>query len=845
QQQAGTNSTNGKEENGARKGGAKKKPVKPVSGAPTGSIRNASSTMPFVETLESYSRALYLPLRGYIRRPFQFVTDSIRDHIPIGLWDIRNAMEHTVLGSSRLMGPFDGFGVASTLSSSSSGIGSDNSGIAVASSNSVNGALTASGAGIASSSGVNNGSGTKLLYSQPSMIHFFTSPYFLLLCFMSIVMNRINAIVAPRNPHPLKLSVRFALKLPAFYLLMKSVLITLALTTQDQPTLPFAWMLTGLRTSYSESQALWLSFIAMGVSGTVDSFIANLHSTATHEHSINMLEWAILFHFTPFGRDILVISLIQVCQLLTLQFLTLSSRGKDYRLVVTTFWGLLDLAHFGHAMYYRSNTYPSLQMLTRLPEVVVILIVCISMTLHVLTYIVTGGNVRRQMFEPRAMPTMEEEYSLAIFKLGRACMEATRGVGLRNEVDAVVVPFGTILDRKQIAKAKAAIQAHNQQHPSSSSTSSNTSGQRFGLDLLGFSNEMPDVVETPGQRQHISRRRNRMNVMRAFCQSGASLMIEVSSAIYNRIVPARFRRNAPASRDSRSRMTLQDYIQLRTTIENAFEQSRLAGELMLQDQERRSNREAAALNEEEEQEIYSDFLSRDLTVSDDEDDEYDVDFMTQDEGSSDNEDDEFDIETEGEQPAGQAHEVEVEEGESFGIGRYRHHDSEDDEDKDDLTHDPNQEAAGQVSSWRSLGSLQDFFLDTSFMSIFLSGRLQDSPLTRSQYRLAISDSREFQQGATDYDGSRGAEGSSSSNSSTTGSGLGRLSRKKRNSNETNNRALLAVLNKYRRTVGGDKLDASAGPMSSSNMAPPPLAKASVPEDSTIYNPVQTMPMLPK
>ncbi|KAF9182560.1 hypothetical protein BGZ51_004680 [Haplosporangium sp. Z 767] len=785
--------------------------------------------MPFVETLESYSRALYLPLRSYIRRPFQFVTDSIRDHIPKGLWDIRNAMEHTVLGSSRLVGPFDGFGAASTLSSSSS---SGNSGMAAASSNSANGASTASGAGIASNNGVNSGSGAKLLYSQPSMIHFFTSPYFLLLCFMSIVMNRINAIVAPRNPHPLKLSVRFALKLPAFYLLMKSVLITLALTTQNQPTLPFAWMLAGLRTSYNESQALWLSFIAMGVSGTVDSFIANLHSTATHEHSINMLEWAILFHFTPFGRDILVISLIQVCQLLTLQFLTLSSRGKDYRLIVTTFWGLLDLAHFGHAMYYRSNTYPSLQMLTRLPEVVVLLIVCISMTLHTLTYIVTGGNVRRQMFEPRAMPTMEEEYSLAIFKLGRACMEATRGVGLRNEVDAVVVPFGTILDRKQIAKAKAAIRAHNQQYPSSSSTSSNTSGQRFGQVPPGFSNEMPDIVETPGQRQHISRRRNRMNVMKAFCQSGASLMIEASSAIYSRIVPARFRRTVPASRDSRNRMTVQEYIQLRTTIENAFERSQLAGELRLQDQERRFNREAAALDEEEEQEIYSDFLSRDLTVSDDEDDEYDVDFMTEDEDSSDNEDDEFDIETEGEQPAGQAHEVEVEEGESFGIGRYRHYDSED---EDDLTHDPNQEAAGQISSWRSLGSLQDFFLDTSFMSIFLSGRLQDSPLTRSQYRLAMNGSREFQQDVADYDGSQGAEGSSSSNSNTTGSGLGRLSRRKRNSNETNNRALLAVLNKYRRTVGGDKLDTSVGPMSSSNMAPPPLAKASVPEDNTIYS----------
>lgn len=188
--------------------------------------------------------------------------------------------------------------------------------------------------------------------------------------------------MAPRNPHPLKMSVRFALKLPSFYLLMKSALVTLALVTQDNEAvagLGLGWMFN-FKTSYNESYALWLSFMAMGVSCTIDSFIANLHSNGSHEQTTNMLEWAILFHFTPYGRDILIISLIQVCQLLTLQFLSLSSQGKNYRLAVTTFWGVLDLTHFAFAIYLRSNTYPSLQLLTRLPEVVVILMVGISVS---------------------------------------------------------------------------------------------------------------------------------------------------------------------------------------------------------------------------------------------------------------------------------------------------------------------------------------------------------------------------------------------------------------------------------------------------------------------------------
>ncbi|KAF9080808.1 hypothetical protein BGX23_001637 [Mortierella sp. AD031] len=730
--------------------------------------------MPFVETLESYSRALYLPLRGYVRRPFLFVSDSIREHIPRGLWDMRRAIEHTVLGSSKLVGPFDGFGTGNDGSGSISGAGVT-AGLAgantIANSNTAGasvGAAASSSTGPAAVSTGGSGSGGltgyglqngRLLHSQPSMIHFFISPYFLLLCFMSIVLNRINAIVAPRNPHPLKLSVRFALKLPSFYLLIKSALITLALVTQDQGgiggSLGLTWM-SSLKTSYNESQALWLSFIAMGVSCTIDSFIVNLHSNGSHEQTTNMLEWAILFHFTPYGRDILIISLIQICQLLTLQFLSLSSRGKNYRLAVTTFWGVLDLAHFTHAIYHRSNTYPSLQLLTRLPEVVVILMVCISMTLHAVTYIVTGGNVRRQMFEPRALPTREEEYGLAVFKVGRACMEATRGVGFRNEVDAVVVPFGTLLDKKK-SKSTSSLRSslsssdrsqggHGSTQASGSSSRSFSfgSGHRFRVAAAssGFSNEMADVVETPGQRQTISRRRNRFNVMKAFCVSSGQLVAEMTYGAYNRIVPARFKRTLRPP--SNSRMSVQDYIQLRTSIESALEKARQARELQMQQFEEERYRAAAALDEEEEREIYSEFLSRDLTVSDDEDEDYDVDYMVFDESEDD--EDGSDTESENDNAAGSQEPqavfagAEVVDSSSFGIRRRQYDTPLDSEEEGPGQLDGDEDLSVQQipSGWPKLGSLQDFFLDTSFMSIFLSGRMQDTPLTRSQHRLVLT-----------------------------------------------------------------------------------------------------------
>ncbi|KAG0272266.1 hypothetical protein BGZ95_011991 [Linnemannia exigua] len=692
--------------------------------------------MPFVETLETYSRALYLPLRGYVRRPFLFVSDSIRDHVPRGLWDMRRAIEHTLLGSSKLVGPFDGFGTGNNLSGAAGG----GSGAIVGAGVTGAGSTIANAAGAASSSS-SSASGAAAISAGGSA---------------SGVLNRINAIVAPRNPHPLKLSVRFALKLPSFYLLMKSALITLALVTQDQGSLMGLGWMSNLKTSYNESHALWLSFIAMGVSCTIDSFIANLHSNGSHEQTTNMLEWAILFHFTPHGRDILIISLIQVCQLLTLQFLSLSSRGKNCRLAVTTFWGVLDLTHFAYAIYHRSNTYPSLQLLTRLPEVVVILMVGISMALHALTYIVTGGNVRRQMFEPRAMPTWDEEYGLAVFKVGRACMEATRGVGFRNEVDAVIVPFGTLLDRKKtkssstVRPSSIGDQLQGAQAGSSSSTTFTFSfgarGQRFrpsGIVSSGYSNEVADVVETPGQRQTISRRRNRFNVMKEFCVSSGKLMAEMTFSAYNRIVPARFKRTLRPS--SNARMSVQDYIQLRTSIENAMEKARQTREQKMHQFEVERYKAASALDEEEEKEIYNEFLSRDLTVSDDEDEDYDVDYMDllESEGSDTETESEADDDAAG---GNEFHDnIGGTEASSFGIRR-RVYDTPLDSDEDgrgrglgQLDGDDEDLAVQRLpSGWSRLGSLQDFFLDTSFMSIFLSGRMQDTPLTRSQHRLVLT-----------------------------------------------------------------------------------------------------------
>ncbi|KAF9429818.1 hypothetical protein BGZ94_009346 [Podila epigama] len=780
--------------------------------------------MPFVDTLDSYSRALYLPLRAYVRRPFQFVTDSIRDHVPLQTWDLRKALEQTLEGLSSSSSVSSGHTVALPGGSSSSSNGSP-----LSSTFDAFGVLSGSDVGSISSSFTAGSHSKHTQPIQPSMANFFTSRYFLLMFFVSIVMNRINAIVAPRNPHPLKLSVRFALKIPAFFLLAKSAIVTGSLILrQFHPDL--------FKTSYTESNALWLSFVAMGVSCTLDSFISNLHSNGISEPTTSVLEWAILFHFSPSGFDILLMSFVQMCQLLTLQLMSLTNRNREYRLMVTTFFGMVDLCHFSYAVYHRSSNYPTIQMLTRLPEVVVILMICISLVLHALTYIVTGGNVRRQMFDPTELPGLEEEYGSAIFKVGRACMEATRGMGFKNEIDAVVVPLGTVLDKKNIPPgpsiastlfrgpltqeqqqqlrrgnvtiSQLALWSLNHHGASSSSSTPPT----------GFANEMPDAVESPTQRQQISRRRTRILVIQAFCRSTARLFVESSLALYNRIVPARFRRATQSATLRTNRITVQEYIQLRSRIEQAMDNARQRILTQREEAEAQLYAEASALMRDEEEEIYNMFLSQDLDSSDDDDFEYNDRFARAQE--SDSEDDSDD---------GDSYKHDNESNESvsteeppseFGMPHRRRRYEEDgvaEDEGEDQVDEEEEDALEQKLS--PLRSLQDFFLDTGFMSIFLSSRLQDTPLTRFQFRQ--HQSMEYSFGSDDD----------------IGAGVGKQSRAERQSRSEGSsgsdmRTLMTVLKRHRRSANeSDPGVSQAG----ASMPPPLIQPAQLSEDSTIQS----------
>lgn len=422
------------------------------------------------------------------------------------------------------------------------------------------------------------------------------------------------------------------------------------------------------------------------------------------------------------------------------------------------------------------------------------------------------------MFDPTELPGVEEEYGSAIFKVGRACMEATRGMGFKNEIDAVVVPVGTVLDMKHggypsltttlfggpltqdqqqqlrrgdVTAQQLAILSLRQRTSSGSETP------------IGFANEIPDVVETPGQRQQMSRRRTRILVIQAFCRSTVRLLIETSLRFYNRVVPARFRRATPSSQGG---MTIQEYLQLRTRIEVAMNNARQRLQTRLEEAESQLYTEALARVEEQEEEIYSKFLSQDLDSSDDEAD----DISYNDKYA----DSEYESDQDSDEPG-----CESDSGAGGSIAQFGMRDQYESEDEDDVNEVEEDSLEQKISPLRSL---QDFFLDTSFMGIFLSSRLQDTPLTRSQYK----HQQAVEHGSSDDDGADvplvGRNKRSSRQSASEGQG------------GVDTRTLMTVLKRYRRSASESGTTPSEPTVFASS--PPPLVRPSAPsEDSTIQS----------
>ncbi|CAB4394167.1 unnamed protein product [Rhizophagus irregularis] len=311
---------------------------------------------------------------------------------------------------------------------------------------------------------------------QPTLWNFLYSNHLYLAIFVNVLNNRINAIVSPRNPHPLSKKTRFLIRLPCFYLMAWAACVLLSRLTISIPSLQpyFSQWPFNYGIDYTDHQALWLTLKALSAVYVMKAFHSSLENRSLpgREQSTTLYEYALLFHYfcnvTPntSNTDLLLIAFLEVLDIFFLEVLYLHPRGIQYRLVPTTFVGVAGIIHYAYALFYRSETYPILQSFARFPELALIAIILICVILHIIAYVVTGGNVRRTFFlDARSMPSLHEDYTMALYRIGTIVIETNRVDGFRNELPPIAVPLGTIFERSKKRKSRTSVETSNKRRP--------------------------------------------------------------------------------------------------------------------------------------------------------------------------------------------------------------------------------------------------------------------------------------------------------------------------------------------------------------------------------------------
>jgi hypothetical protein len=153
----------------------------------------------------------------------------------------------------------------------------------------------------------------------------------------------------------------------------------------------------------------------------------------------------------------LIIILLPLLQLTIIHLLGIRHAWARHRLIPTTFCGILGLIHFHYAIFLSPTPYPYANYLTSIVESVLLLITSMTVMLNALTQIILEGAITRPLIglgtmtdsnlfgiHPSSMPSLEDDFSIAMLRLGTASFEATGVAGLQNQVASIPRPTITL-----------------------------------------------------------------------------------------------------------------------------------------------------------------------------------------------------------------------------------------------------------------------------------------------------------------------------------------------------------------------------------------------------------------
>ncbi|KAL6301644.1 hypothetical protein BKA93DRAFT_818919 [Sparassis latifolia] len=317
---------------------------------------------------------------------------------------------------------------------------------------------------------------------------FVTSGYFYGLIVMALVLNRIQNIVVPprrrlglgihgtRNSQgplslcslilntilPIDLSSTFCrsmFRIPSLYLLGKSLLLWSVLLLQSAELFPpwnWSWLhsLDAWVAQKHMEEICWFTFTSTCVALTVGALTNGLEGLTTNGTPFNLFSFAFqLYMYTsptthaikldnyPSRPDkhVIITVILPLLQLALLHGFEVQERWARRRLIPTTLCAALTLIHFHAVVWTSPASYPLTHYVSCVVESFLIAMILLTIGLNALTQLLLEGSVTRPLFghAEALLPRWDEDFGVALFRLGTASLEATSAAGLGNEVGGI------------------------------------------------------------------------------------------------------------------------------------------------------------------------------------------------------------------------------------------------------------------------------------------------------------------------------------------------------------------------------------------------------------------------
>ena len=130
-----------------------------------------------------------------------------------------------------------------------------------------------------------------------------------------------------------------------------------------------------------------------------------------------------------------------VSQLAMIHFIGAKQSWSNQRLIPTTICSVLTLAHFHWVLWSSPSSYPLLNYVSCIFESLLVLVIMVAFLLNILTQLLLDGSITRLFIGHSAslLPKWEEDFSIVLFRLGIASLDATSVAGLGNEVSGIAL----------------------------------------------------------------------------------------------------------------------------------------------------------------------------------------------------------------------------------------------------------------------------------------------------------------------------------------------------------------------------------------------------------------------